>query len=444
MDKKKLLIVILAVVLILMIVVIYAMIKRGSSSNNGNGGNSGGNVELTYWGLWEPSEHMEAVIAEFESKYPNIKVNYTQKRFTQYEDNVFNALTDPQTTPDIVRINNAWTYKFQNRLSRVPPEIMTEAEFKKTFFTATVNDFTGYDGYLYAIPLEVDGLGMYYNVDLLAKAGISQPPEDWDTLIEYAQDLTKTDNSGTITQAGAGIGCSTNVLHSADILTALMLLNNVTMNNENGTQAAFNTRKGEETLEYYTAFVNEHNVWDCSLRSDLEMFAAGKLAIMFGPSWRVFDIINQNSTVNFKTAPFPQLPGNTEPTHYGMYWGEAVSKASTHQNEAWTFIAFLAEKEQLMSMYSAASDSRAFGEPYSRLDLYDEIVDADYVGPFIEMAPYYTSWRIGDQKTSETALNKAITDAVEGRAAPGTALSDAVDTINEKMTELYEGQTTSN
>lgn len=434
MDKKKLLIIVVAIVLFLLIIT-FVILGHGGSTNT-----SDEPVELTYWGLWEKPESMEEVIAEFEKEYPKIKIKYTQKRFTQYEDNLYSILDDPRTTPDIFRINNAWTYKFQSKLSRIPPEIMTASEYKKTFYPAAVADFQGSDEYLYAIPLEIDGLGMYYNVDLFTKAGISEPPTDWDTLIENAIDLTVRNSSGEITQAGAGIGCSNNVFHSADILTALMLLNNVPMNTDDGKQAQFNTSKGKETLEYYTAFVETHKVWDCSLRDDLSMFAAGKLAIMFAPSWRVFDIMDMNSTVNFKTVAFPQLPGNPEEIYYGMYWGEAVAANSTHQFEAWTFIKFLSEHEQLMTMYSKQSNDRSFGEPYSRKDLAEEITGSGYVRAFIEMAPYYVSWRIGDQKTSEVALNKAITDVIEGRAATSAALDEALKTINEKMSELYSNQ----
>lgn len=435
MDKRKMIIIVVVLVLILVLLA-YAMIKRSQGVKN-----TTGPIELTYWGLWEDSSYMDEVIAKFEDQNPNIKINYSQKRFTQYEDNLFNALDDENTTPDIVRINNTWTFKFEDKLSRVPPEIMDKKTYEDTFYTAATEDFTGSDGYLYAIPLEIDGLGMYYNIDLFARAGISKPPDDWDTLIENAIELTETNSKGEITQAGAAIGCANNINHSADILTALMLLHNVSMNSSDGTQAAFNTSRGKQALEYYVQFaLNEKEdgikIWDCGLRNDLEMFAGGKLAIMFAPSWRVFDIINMNSSVNFKTAPFPQLSGNDTPIYYGMYWGEAVSAKSPHQLEAWRFIKYLSEQEQLMSLFSVTSDYRAFGEPYSRKDLYDELAKVDYVGPFIEMAPFYKSWRIGDQTTSEEALNKAISDVVERRSQAGSAMDEAVETINTRMKSL--------
>ncbi|MBN2100932.1 sugar ABC transporter substrate-binding protein [Candidatus Dojkabacteria bacterium] len=432
MDKKK-----LVLIIVFGVIVIAAAIGFIYYRTTQNQSGSGGKVELVYWGLWEPEEHMREVIEEYESENPNVTIKYTQKRFTQYEENIYERLTDSKTTPDIVRINNTWTYKFQSRLSSVPPEIMSSSEYQETFYPTALDDFTGTDGKLYAIPLEVDGLAMYYNKDLFAKAGIEEVPQDWDTFIEVAQKLTETDSSGDIVTAGAGIGCSTNINHSADILFALMLQNNVQMTTSDGVEASFDSTRGEAAMKYYVDFAKEHKVWSCGLRNDLEMFTGGKLAIMFAPSWRVFDIINMNSSINFDVAPFPQLPANDVDVYYSMYWGDAVSAQSQNQLEAWKFIKFLSEKEQLKKMYAAESKSRTFGEPYSRVDLADEIKDSPYAGVFIQMAPSMVSWKLGDQKTTEDAINTAISDVVDGRETESAALKDAVDTINSKNQEIY-------
>ena len=435
-SKRRMILLILAAVIIFGAVIAFLLWQRSNSGGNG-GGSSSGNVELTYLGLWEPEEFMAEVIADYEEAHPNISINYTHKSFTQYEENIYEWLLDPATTPDIVRINNAWTYKFEDRLSSVPSEIMTASEYEEAFYPAAINDFKGRDGYLYAIPLEIDGLGLLYNKDLLAQAGISAPPSDWDTFIEDAISLTETDTSGNIVVAGAAIGCSNNINHSADILTALMLQNNVEMTNTDGTAVTFHeSSRGEETLDFYTAFVNEHDTWSCALRNDLEMFAAGKLAFMFGPSWRVFDIIDMNPSLNFDTAPMP-IPGEENPVYYGMYWGEAVSALSSHQKEAWEFVKYLSEQEQLQKLYAIQADNRAFGEPYSRVNMASEISSSPYVGPFIQMAPYYESWRIGDQTISEAALNEAIGAVADDRSQSRAALNQAATTINDELESLY-------
>lgn len=431
-SKRTLLIVIAGVAIIVAVVGFLLLREKGST------GTTGDKVELVYWGLWESESNMKEVIEEYEKRNPHITIKYTQKRFTSYEENIYERLTDPQTTPDIVRINNTWTYKFQSRLSPLPPEIMSNTEYEQTFYTTAVNDFTGTDGKLYAIPLEIDGLALYYNEDLFTKAGISSPPSDWDTFIEASQSLTQTDSSGDIIQAGAAIGCSNNINHSADILFALMLQNNVSMTDSTGAEATFNSPRGEAAIKYYTDFVSEHQVWSCGLRNDLEMFTAGKVAMMFAPSWRVFDIINMNSSVNFNLAPFPQLPANDIDINYAMYWGDTVSAQSQNQLESWKFIKYLSEKEQLKKMHAAASLDRTFGEPYSRKDLSGELEEVPYVGVFIQMAPMMTSWKMGDQQTTEAAINQAISDITDGRKRESEALIDAVKAINLKNAEIYK------
>jgi multiple sugar transport system substrate-binding protein len=314
---------------------------------------------------------------------------------------------------------------------------MSLTEYQDTFYPTAVQDFTGTDGRIYAIPLEIDGLALYYNKDIFTKAGIEEPPSDWDTFIEVGKELTEKDSTGDIVTAGAAIGCANNINHSADIIFALMLQSGVNMTDSTGTQAAFNTPEGEAVLKYYTNFAKEHGIWSCRLGNDLELFAEGKLAMMFGPSWRVFDIINMNSPINFSTAPLPQLPANTSEVNYAMYWGDAVSAQSQNQLEAWKFIKYLSEADQLQTMYAAASNSRAFGEPYSRKDLADKIIDDPYVNSFIEMAPTMLSWQMGDQKTTEAAINEAISDIVDERAGESEALNKAVETINQKNSEIY-------
>lgn len=436
MDKNRKLIIIGIATVLIIIAIVGILITRRSSSNS----QSSEQVELTYIGLWESSNTIQSLINDFEEEYPNISVTYIQDRITQYEDNIYGRLSDPEITPDVVRIHNTWTYKFEHLLSPLPPEIMTQTEYSDTFYPTALDDFMGTDGQIYAVPLMIDGLALFYNKDLLEEEGITEPPEDWDTFKEYAIDLTKTSASGLISQSGAAIGCAGNINHSAELLSALMLQSNVSMTSSDDTQATFNTSRAASVLEYYTDYVTESNVWTCEQRNDLEMFAAGDLAMMFGPSWRVFDIINMNPSINFDTSPFPQLVGNTENINFSTYWGESVSAQSEHQLEAWQFVKFLSDAEQQQKMFSLASQERTFGEPYSRTSLAPELSDTPYVDTFILMAPYMTSWKMGDETTVKDALDDAITDVVERDIRENQALDTAVQTINTKLTEIYSNQ----
>jgi multiple sugar transport system substrate-binding protein len=60
-----------------------------------------------------------------------------------------------------------------------------------------------YNGKQYALPLDVHPIGLYYNRDLLQKAGYSKPPTNWDEFLEIAKATTAdTDKDGATDQWG--------------------------------------------------------------------------------------------------------------------------------------------------------------------------------------------------------------------------------------------------
>lgn len=444
-KQKKTLIIIGIVLFVLMIITAVLLIinKNRNSSNGDNGsGNSiipsGTTVELAYWGLWEPTSVMQPIIDEFEDKYPNIKIQYSQSTFTNYESRLYTRLQQASSSndpaPDIFRIHNSWVPKYYSYLSPLPASIMTTAEYAENFYNTVVDDFTAKDGNIYAIPWEIDGLMVYYNKALLAEVGAQKPPEDWDSFFELAQKLTKKDASGRITQSGLAIGTSRNIRHSAEILSFFLLQEGVNVIDETRTKVSLNTPKAQAVFNTYTNFARgDTAVWSPTLKTDLEMFFSGKLAMMIGPSWRTFDIIEAAPTIEFDTSPLPQLKANEEKIYYATYWGDAVSKNAVNTDAAWTFVKFLAEKEQQMSLYSNASQIRAFGEPYSLVELNGELLGKTYVSAIAEMAPYMKSWQKGDEMSVNAAIDEAITDIIENDMDVSAALKKAEEAINAKI-----------
>ena len=277
---------------------------------------------------------------------------------------------------------------------------------------------------------------VFYNKQLLTQAGVSTPPEDWDSFFELAQKLTKRDNTGKITQSGVALGTSRNIRHSAEIMSFLLLLEGVDIIDESRTSVTLNTPKVQRVFEVYTNFAQgDTALWSSTLRTDLEMFFAGKLAMMIAPSWRAFDIIEAAPNIEFDTSPLPQLKENEQDVFYATYWGEAVSGSTKYPLEAWTFVKFLSEKEQQMQLFSNASAIRTFGEPYSLVELVNEMRGKPYISALATMAPSMKSWQMGDENTIHMALDDAITSIVENGMDISSALSTAESVINDTIVE---------
>ncbi len=379
----------------------------------GGGSTPKGQIELSYWGLWEPETVMDPIIKEYENANPNVKIKYSQQPFYDYEATLHTRLQQGSVgdspAPDIVKINNSWLPRYENLLSPLPSDIMPKSEYSETFFPACLEDFTGSDGNIYAIPIGIDGLLLYYNKVLLSQEGVSEPPRDWDGIIELANSLTKVDSAGRITQAGLAMGTTNNVSHSADILSFLLLQNNIEVAKQqaNGIQVDLTGNKAKSALQFYRSFTAEYNIWSPDLPLDLDMFFKGELAMFFAPSWRVFDIMKAAPHIEFDVVPAPQLEAN-DPVYYGMYWGEAVSLSSQHKEEAWKFLKFLSQKEKILQFHAGGASFRNFGQPYPRLDLESNLSDVKYAWAVMEMAPHLKSWKMSQNPTIEEYINRGI------------------------------------
>lgn len=397
---------------------------------------------LTWWGLWEPETVVKPLIDDYQKDHPGVKITYVQQSPREYRERLQTALSQSKG-PDIFRIHNSWVPMFRSDLSPVPATVFSAQSFDSTFYPAARADLKVGANYA-AIPLMYDGLAMFVNDDLLKSTGLPVP-QTWDDLRVVAQALTKCDTSdGTcaagakILQSGASLGTADNVDHWQDILAVLMLQNNVNLIAPAGKSA-------EDALSYYTIFVREDHMWDSTLPASTFQFAAGKVGIYFGPSWRIFDILAQNPQLKFSTHPLPQLPVDPtrgeQPAAWATYWAEAVNKKSAHAAAAWDFLKFLSTPESLQKLYqNAAASGRAFGELYPRTDMASSLSDSPYAAAFIQQAPIARSWYLASGTWDGTSgINSRLTtyfaDAINTTLQTNTA-ANAVPTLSAGITQV--------
>ncbi|MEK7112240.1 MAG: extracellular solute-binding protein, partial [Patescibacteria group bacterium] len=288
---------------------------------------------------------------------------------------------------------------------------------------------------LVGIPFMYDGLAFYINEEIFEKAGKS-PPATWDDLRQLAIQLTSKDEQGAITQSGVALGRTENVDNWPEILGLMMLQNGVSMRSPEGKLA-------EDALTFFSVFSSVDGVWDATLPPSTVAFASGKLAMYFGPSWRAFEIRQQNPNLKFKTVPLPQLPkaNPKEPdVAYASYWVEGVWARSKNKDAAWEFLKFLSSKESLEKMYQNAAKLRLFGEPYPRSDMASLLTSDPILGALVLQAPNAQSWylasRTFDGPTGiNSQINKYFEDAINS-VNSGTPASKALEVVAEGVKQV--------
>lgn len=391
--------------------------------------------KIVYWGLWEEESVMTAIINDYQKTHPKSKITYIKQSPIQYRERLQNALARGEG-PDIFRMHNTWVPMLKNDLAPIPSTVFNNNTYEKTFYPVSLKDFKIGTSY-YGIPLYMDTLALYINEDLFEKAGLS-PPTTWEDLRKDASLLTEREEDGRIKVAGVALGTTGNVDHWSDILGLMMIQNGVDFKKVDQTIDPKGQNRGENTLSYYTQYSLMDKVWDETLPASTSLFAAGKLAMYFAPSWRVFEIKAANPDLKFKIMPVPQLAGNN--ANWATYWAEGVAKKSTNQAAAWEFLKYLSSKETLVKFYNEASKARLFGELYGRQDMADLLKDDPLVSTFVDQAKTSRSWYLcsrtfdGDDGL-DSRMIKYFEDGINA-VLKGASISEALKTITQGVNQL--------
>ena len=202
----------------------------------GIGGGTTQSATLEFWGVFDDRNAYDKVIRDFQVQNPGIKVLYQQFSYEEYERSLIDALASG-TGPDIVMIHNTWLPKHGDKLKALPDKIpgqkqplLTIQDYKTNFVDVAFNDFV-FSNQIYALPLYVDTLALFYNKDIFNSAGITRPPQDWEEFNYDVEAITRLDGNGQITQSAAAIGTARNINRSTDLLSALMIQTGVRMTN---------------------------------------------------------------------------------------------------------------------------------------------------------------------------------------------------------------------
>jgi multiple sugar transport system substrate-binding protein len=433
MERKKLLIIIaLVAVLVIGGILAFIFFRKPSAPQP---------VTLEFWGVFDNSDVYKPLIKKFTDQYPYITVNYRKKNIETYESELIDALA-ANRGPDIFAINNTWLPKHIDKM--VPTtKLFTPKMVKEQFVDAVLSDFVDGDK-VYALPLSVDSLALFYNKDLINAAGIAQPPSNWAEFNTDVEKLTKRDSKNNILQAGAALGTAKNINRSTDILAMLMLQSGAKMVSDDKKKATFNERistastqsfnPGEQALIFYTNFANPIKkvyTWNQIQHYSIDAFVEGKVGMMLSYAYQIPVIRSRAPHLNFDVAAIPQISADSPAVSFANYWGLAVSKTSKNAAAGWNLITFLANQE------SSKSYAEATQKPVARRDLIDWQKEDVALGIFARQALYAKSWWEIDNLAVETIFAQMI----ESVAINKVPAIDAVQTAARQITMMMGKET---
>jgi multiple sugar transport system substrate-binding protein len=419
-------------------------------------------INLEIWGFDDTSDTFAEIIDIYKKIDPNIQgIEYKKLSADTYKKELIDAMAAGQG-PDIFLIHNTWLPSFSDKMLPSSKEIVNEQKIRKDFVDVVANDFID-KSQVWAIPLSVDSLALYYNKDLFNAASITTPPKNWDDFVADVGILTKVDSYGEISRSGASLGTAYNINRATDVLDLMMFQNGTKMTDTDGTITFDRSQiangkpvsPGENALTFYTDFAKNGSskyTWNRNMHYSIDAFSEGNLGMMFNYSWHIKTIESKSPKLNFSVAPVPQFTEGT-PVNCANYWayGVAKNKVSTKNStnvtneiragEAWKFLTFLTTKsdtpisvktnvEGITSVSNSNFDAASVyakktGKPAARRDLIEIQKSDPKIGVFATENLIAKSWRQTDPDAMEQIFSEMIDQVNRGQSNVHDALLTA-------------------
>ena len=356
-----------------------------------------------------------------------LSINYVEKSAETIETEFTEALARG-TGPDLIILTQDQIWKNKPKLTTVPYGSISERDFKTTFIEEgeLFLDEVG----IYAWPLSIDPLVLYYNRDLLSAAGQAKPMAYWDEIYESATNLSKTDAAGNLVSSVMALGEATNIRNAKDILSLLLLQAGTPItgfvNRELRSQISANfglpVSPGVAALNFYTQFSNPTKVyysWNRSLIDAQTHFTSGDSAYYLGFASELRVLKNKNPTLNFGLSLVPQSRVSGKTITFGRLRGVAISRGSKNPTAALSLATKLVSKEAALSL------AEILALPPTRRDLLSLKPTDEVFSVFYDAALQSKGWLDPDTVATKAIFREAIESVTSGRVRTTEAVNRA-------------------
>jgi multiple sugar transport system substrate-binding protein len=189
LRRQKLIIVIASIIFSLVLISgVYAGGKSEAAAPAGE------KKVITFWNhalsadaAWE-NKYWQDIVAGFEKENPGVQVNLEWVPWDTFWTKLV-ASIEAGNAPDLHHAGDMHMLAFVPQGKILPiDDVLADLGGPKAF--SPLLHYYQYKGHTYGLPYVEGGYLFYYNKDLLAKAGFSQPPRDWDELIKVAKAVT--------------------------------------------------------------------------------------------------------------------------------------------------------------------------------------------------------------------------------------------------------------
>jgi multiple sugar transport system substrate-binding protein len=391
----------------------------------------GGTTELELQVSGDPEEIVvyRSLVNSFEKDNPDVDLRLTP--VADKDDHLAKLTTSfaAGTPPDIFLVNFREYSQFVAREAVEPldPHLEEVGLQLDRYYEPPVEAFT-FEGALQCMPQNISSLVVYYNNDLLRKAGLKRPPADWDweEFRSYALRLTDERNRG--------VGIEPSIIRLAPFVWS----NGGEMVDDPDTPSHFTLEQpaAREALEFLVGLVRDDQVVptekEVVAAEDLEtLFAAGRLGMLLS-SRRDTPLFRENVELDWDVAALPRSKQPAGILHSDAY---CIARGSDALDSALGFVAYATGKQgqtitalggRTVPSLKSVANSGAFLDP-SAPPRHSEVFLEGI--PYIRRTPVIPTWPEIEDVAGEILTRAFYED--------GYSVDDAVTDLDEKTASLF-------
>ncbi|RDI52109.1 extracellular solute-binding protein [Nocardia mexicana] len=245
----------------------------------------------------------DRITADFHAQNPDIKVNVQVESWDSINDVVRTKLQSKSTTPDLLNIDAYSTFATDGQLypasEVVSPAVLADIQpgFAKN---ASIG------GTQWALPLFASTRTLFYNTELLARAGVATPPKTWAELTDAAKKIQAL--GGGV--SGYGLPLGSEEAQGETSIWTFGAGGNWSDGDKITVDTAANTEGVQAMKSVAESGVTQPNPGATDRKDVINSFIQGKIGMIEGLPPVIGMIDQKNPGLKYATAPSPTKSGD--------------------------------------------------------------------------------------------------------------------------------------
>ena len=286
--------------------------------------------EIVFWTFHSNEEGawMQSLVDEYAKVNPNVKIKLEIVPQSEYMTSALTTAFAANAAPDIYVMSPGDFLKYVNAGLALDLTPYFTKEIRDDFMASSLEAVT-VNGKIYAVPFEIELLGLYYDIDVLNEANVS-PPATWDELIDATRKLTTPTRPGLALPTEQGY-------YQNFIWYPFLWQKGANVVDVTTKKATFEGPAVTEALKIWGDLINAgaaaklpRGPWD-------PLVGDGTVPMQIVGTWLIGSLEREYGSKNIGLVPIPVPRGGTAATDAGG-WKFMVNGKSKYKDEAAQFV----------------------------------------------------------------------------------------------------------